>query len=105
MIEAIAPGLEKLGVAFIAISEKLDNRWVQYGLTAIDIASGPIKFAITEAIMASPLGDSIGTGIQAHSSMQLILLLRTPASIKSGQARWCSGQLRLRGWLSWGGNS
>jgi len=53
----------KIGEVAADVAEVLDHPVAKYTLMAIDIASGPIRFAVTQAIMNSPAGEYINNAI------------------------------------------
>ncbi|MDH5803120.1 MAG: YwqJ-related putative deaminase [Gammaproteobacteria bacterium] len=54
-----ADALEMLGEGVIELSEMLDSPFIKYALMAVDVAMGPVRFAIRTAIENSSIGKSI----------------------------------------------
>ncbi|WP_218943559.1 hypothetical protein [Exilibacterium tricleocarpae] len=64
LINTAAPVLETLGQLSLDLSEQLDRPLARFALIALDIAGGPVKFAVREAVLASPIGDAINDGVE-----------------------------------------
>jgi hypothetical protein len=63
-LQAGFDALVGVGSALNYIEENINsNPFLSYSLLAVDIAAGPVSYAVREAVMASPIGDIIETGV------------------------------------------
>jgi len=90
--------LQGVGRTGAAIDQAIQsNPLARFGLLALDIASGPVAFAASSFIMASPLGNIINTGVNRATDWMVGQLRRAGMQDPQGLFYAASGAVLVGG--------